>query len=421
MIAIDSVPYNVIVDLSSPTQGNQQLFSELKGPTAVVNAFPADSYTAWTGLLEPFGVEIPPGYIGQYFDRDEMRVRGFSTPKKERAPWREFFDWRLKGAIQKFIVYGTPVSSGQREIEEAFEAFAESDADFFSVYFMSTDALAHLEGPASQKEFLRTLDAELDALRRSQTDRPFYTVMVSDHGVAGGEPLENIFGDVRKAMRKAGFDRSNQITEESDAVIIALGLLTNVVVYTDIGKEMHAAETLAAVEGIDLCVVREAHGWRVLSTDGEARFASRRGSPLQWKYEPVRGDPLGYLPITKALQAIEQSPDGWISDTGLFEATWSHRFPDALYRLAQSFDLVVNDASVHCSVAVGYMFGPRTTEYLAIPTVGKMKWTHGALERDTTLGFLMSDLPEWTEPEAVRYDRALEFLKPYVPNGTSVD
>ena len=67
--------------MSSPSRG-EQLFSELKGPAAVVNAFPTGSYTAWTGLLEPFGVETPPGYIGQYFDRDEMRVRGVSIPQK---------------------------------------------------------------------------------------------------------------------------------------------------------------------------------------------------------------------------------------------------------------------------------------------------------------------------------------------------
>jgi hypothetical protein len=39
--------------------------------------------------------------------------------------------------------------------------------------------------------------------------------------------------------------------------------------------------------------------------------------------------------------------------------------------------------------------------------VGHLKWTHGALEHDASLGFLMSDVPVWRPLGPVRFDHAL--------------
>ena len=60
-----------------------------------------------------------------------------------------------------------------------------------------------------------------------------------------------------------------------------------------------------------------------------------------------------------------------------------------------------------CSVARGYMFGARITAMGSRVSVGRLKWTHGALEHDASLGFLMSDVPSWRPLGPVRFDHAL--------------
>ena len=84
-----------------------------------------------------------------------------------------------------------------------------------------------------------------------------------------------------------------------------------------------------------------------------------------------------------------------------------HRYPDALHRLAASFELVNNPASVTCSVAPGSLYGARRTALAARLSIGHLRRTHGALDRTATLGFLMSDLPGWKAPKAVPFDAAL--------------
>ncbi|MEZ5332039.1 MAG: hypothetical protein R2991_08270 [Thermoanaerobaculia bacterium] len=96
-----------------------------------------------------------------------------------------------------------------------------------------------------------------------------------------------------------------------------------------------------------------------------------------------------------------------MADDDLFAATAEARYPDPLFRIAQAFELVANPASVVCSVAAGHMYGAKRTEMLARLAKGPLEWTHGALAREATLGFVLSDAPGWPAPEAVRAGDAL--------------
>ena len=40
-------------------------------------------------------------------------------------------------------------------------------------------------------------------------------------------------------------------------------------------------------------------------------------------------------------------------------------------------------------------------------STGRLKWTHGAMGSEASLGFVMSDVPGWQAPEVVRFDEAL--------------
>ena len=57
------------------------------------------------------------------------------------------------------------------------------------------------------------------------------------------------------------------------------------------------------------------------------------------------------------------------------------------------------------------MFGTGSANLSSSLSVGHLKWTHGALDRNDTLGFLMSDVPGFRLEGAVRSFDALRPLR----------
>ncbi len=413
LIGIDAIPYEVVRKLTDPTLGKQAVFKGLKGPVAVINAFPTGSYVAWTGLLRPLGVAKALGYEACHFDRQRAELRGCFSLKTVRAPWKQMFDWYLKGIARKAIAYGWPKKYSVSEMEQGFEAFEASDKKLFTMYIVSTDGLGHVYGPEGLSDFLGKLDQGLADLRERMPGEPFRTVIVSDHGMAGGEPLNNTWPQARDALTKAGFHVSRSLRNNNDVVIVKFGLLSSFVLYTKKDIEAKVASVLVSVPGVDLCVLPHDQGWQVASARGDALIQRKQGPAGElWSYQISSGDPLDYSSIVVGLK--ERAADEtktWFPDEWWFDASKEHFYPDALYRLAEGFALVENPASILCSNSLGYMFGSLLTERAAIPTVGSLKWTHGALYRDATFGFLMSDIPDWPIVDAVRFDRALAPLR----------
>ncbi len=413
LIGIDAIPYEVMRKLTDPTLGEQALFKGLQGPVVVINAFPTGSYVAWTGLLRPLGVAKALGYEACHFDRQRAELRGCFSLTTVRAPWKQMFDWYLKGIARKAIAYGWPKKHSVSEMEQGFEAFEASDKKLFTMYIVSTDGLGHVYGPEGLSDFMRKLDQGLAELRERMLGEPFRTVIVSDHGMAGGEPLNNTWPQARDALTKAGFRVARSLRNDNDVVIVKFGLLSSFVLYTKKDIEAKVASVLVPVPGVDLCVLPHDQGWQVASARGDALIQRKQGPAGElWSYQILSGDPLDYSSMVVGLK--ERAADEtktWFPDEWWFDASKDHFYPDALYRLAEGFALVENPASMLCSNSPGYMFGSLLTERVAIPTVGSLKWTHGALYRDATFGFLMSDIPDWPVVDAVRFDRALVPLR----------
>ncbi|MCH6582893.1 MAG: alkaline phosphatase family protein [Proteobacteria bacterium] len=413
LIGIDAIPYEVVRKLTDPTLGEQALFKGLQGPVAVINAFPTGSYVAWTGLLRPLGVAKALGYEACHFDRQRAELRGCFSLTTVRAPWKQMFDWYLKGIARKAIAYGWPKKYSVSEMEQGFEAFEASDKKLFTMYIVSTDGLGHVYGPEGLSDFLRKLDQGLAELRERMLGEPFRTVIVSDHGMAGGEPLNNTWPQARDALTKAGFRVARSLRNDNDVVIVKFGLLSSFVLYTKKDIEAKVASVLVPVPGVDLCVLPHDQGWQVASARGDALIQRKQGPAGElWSYQILSGDPLDYSSMVVGFK--ERAADEtktWFPDEWWFDASKDHFYPDALYRLAEGFALVENPASMLCSNSPGYMFGSLFTERVAIPTVGSLKWTHGALYRDATFGFLMSDIPDWPVVDVVRFDRALAPLR----------
>jgi hypothetical protein len=416
VLGIDAIPYAVAAAVTDPALGERMLFRGMQGPAAVVSSFPSTSYPAWSKLLAPFGVQPPPGYIGKYYAEEEHRVLGVASAEHEEAPWLEFFDWRLEGLLAKAAAYGNSRRASINELERGLAAFAASDKPVYWLYLLSTDALGHEYGPPALAGFLAEVDAALARLRASMPERPFHTVLVSDHGMAGGSELVNAWPAVRAAMQRAGFRDVRRLGRPGDAIFVPLGILSFFFVHLWPGDEARAAEVLASVPGIDLCVRPDGGGWQVRSRDGAAVIRRRvDGGRTLWSYEAQAGDPLGYAATLATLRARGGGADAaWFPDDSWFDATLAARYPDALHRIAGAFEGVRNPASLLCSLDSGHMFAARGPELLARGTIGPVEWTHGALTGEATLGMLLSDLPGWQPRAAVRAERALEFLLPQV-------
>lgn len=411
VIALDCVPYGVVADLTDPGLGEEALFRGFQGPVALVSTFPSSTSVAMPGILGPLGLERSPGYEARFFNWEERRVAGGGPVSYFRwdFPWREFFDWKRHNLLHTMAAALRPVKASVAGLADAVDAFLASDDELFLVYIGSTDTAAHLKSPQSLREVLRGLDRILGEARARHPERPFHTVLFSDHGVAGGAPLVNVWPAVRKGLRGAGLRYSRQLERPTDVALTPFGLVSSFEAYTWKGREAEVAALLGRTPGVDLCVYREDGGWAVDGAPGLARIHRREvGGTDEWRYEPVGGDPLGYLGFLAALRRRTGRPEAvWFADRLWFEATAEATFPDALYRIAQSFTLIDNPASVICSVAPGHMFGARKTEQGARLKGQRLAWTHGALEREATLGFLLADVPGWRAPRVARFDGSL--------------
>jgi hypothetical protein len=410
LISLDAVPYWVIADLTDPELGEQALFREFKGPIPMVSTFPSSTSVAMVGMLQPLGLGKSPGYEARFFDWERLKTRGgglFSYSKIE-FPWREFFDVGRRSPAGSAIEAVTPVKSGSKRLRKAVERFLASEAEVGLIYIAATDIAVHVVGPDSVKRLFIDLDATLTEARTQYPDRPFETLIWSDHGVAGGEPLINVSKSTKKALKQAGYRVKKKLKTPQTVVMTPFGLVSNFEAYTHVENIPEVARILAGVEGVALCAFGSGDNqWTIAGPSGQGRVERREGGDgLAWRYEVEGEDPLGYTPVVEALAASGEAA-GWIDDGLLFDATKDHRYPDAFYRIADAFELVLNPGSIVCSTGVEHMYGAGSTAALATLGKGKLRWTHGALNSAATMGFLMSDAADWQPPDVVRYDEAL--------------
>jgi len=413
LLAVDAVPFSVAEELTqgAARRGEPTIFKEFKGPARLISTFPSFTTIAFSGILQPLGIGSAPGYEARFFDVAMNRKRGAGARSYYEIPfpWRDFFDWKIKSFLFKGLGYLSPDRVTRHELRESFAAFAASNSTRFSIYIGNSDTVAHMSGRPGIRNVFVQLDETLTRFKAEHPGLKFTTVMFSDHGMSDEGHLINVRTDVRRALRQAGFRVGRSLNKEKSAVTVPFGLISNGAVFTSAGHEAEAAAALCRVPAVDLCVWRAGSGWRVRNAEGAASIVRERRNGVDWwSYVPEDADPLGYEPVIAELQRrAGAAADGYFPDDWWFEATAAHRYPDGLYRLAQSFTLVRNPASVEFSLKAGHMHGALKTKMGAAVSVGRLGGTHGALLAEPSLGFMMSDAAEWQPPFAVRYDKAL--------------
>jgi hypothetical protein len=410
LIALDAVPYAPVAQLTDPARGDDAIFDGFRGPVPLISSFPSTTSLALGGILGGIGLERSPGYEHRYYDleRNEIRGGGPFSYKKLLFPWRRFFDFETGGIVRKGIQLFRLEKASRQVVEDLVEAFAASEKPVFHAYVDLTDMIAHIDGPDGLGPFLRDLDRGLLDLRARHPELDLTVVLYSDHGIAGGDPLENVRRAVLRSLRREGFRRVRRLRQRNDVVFVPYGLVSSFVAFTRPGEEVAVARAIAGAEGVDFCVAGDRGGWKIQAGRGAARVLRRRGPRGDlYGYRALDGDPLGYGDL-----ASGPGPDGepapWRPDRWWLEATREHHYPDALYRIPRAFDLVDYPASVVCSVAEGHMYGAATTHVASrFSPFGRLRFTHGALARGDSLGFLMSDDESWNPPPAARFDEAL--------------
>ena len=399
VLVLDAVPYTAVE--------GQGLFADIGTPVPVVGTFPSTTTPAFSAMLAPLGVPAPPGYERRFFDRtkDEVRLQRPVSEGEDPFRWNGFFDWMERGLPRKTMHYARSRASARNEMRDALAAFEASEAPVFTAYLHSTDGLGHLHGPQETHAFLQDLEV---ALRELRTRLPFHTVLLSDHGMAGSglEPLLNVRQDVARALEERGFRLRDTLERPKDAILVSFGIVTFFALYGALEEEDALLTTAAATPGVELCARRDGDGWVVLGRGGRARIAK---DGTRWSYLALSGDPLGYLPVVERLKNDGDGP--WFEDRAWFTATLEQDFPDALHRIAGGFALVTNPASVLCSTAPGHVFGAAAASAGARLGRGPIRWSHGALRRDDTLGFLVTDVPGAPTGVGLRVDDTLGWIR----------
>lgn len=420
ILVLDAVPYSLVDELKRTSlEDGTEFFAHFQAPVPLISTFPATTSVAMSGIFKPLGLRRGPGYEARFFDRARAEVRGGGALSYQRLefPWRGFFDWRSHSVWHNMVGSLVPVRDSKHRIGRALQAFADSDQPIFLAHIGSTDRVGHLHSPTALIGVLRHLDAAVSALLRREQVR---VVLLSDHGMAGGSAHRNIVRPVRRRLKETGYRVGRRLRRPKDVALTPYGLVSSFEVYTQPQDALQVARGLAAVTGVDLCVLPDAPdagAWRVVSSRGEAIIRRRtHGEQSQWSYEMESGDPLGYQPLYARLESLARSAENravdWYSDEDWFRVTGESAYPDALYRVATSFELVENPASLVCSAAPGYLYGSSRASTAARFSVGRLRWTHGALHRDGSRAFLMSNCPDWTPPAAARFDLALARLSP---------
>ncbi len=401
-VVLDAVPFDLLEELTDPERAGGPLFEEFAPPVRLLSTFPSTTTLALGAAFQPLGLQRSPGYEARFFDWQRLRARG-GGPRSYfeiEFPWRGFFDWTRKRFARSAVASLYPARASERRAERVVADFLASEDPEFFAYIETTDTAAHLLGPRSLESMFETLDRVIATARRDHPEERFRVVVLSDHGIAGGEPLVNVFWKVKRSLKGAGLDLRKKLDGADDVVLTPYGLVSSFELYVGEQAAARTATAVAAVEGVELCVRPAGTGWLVESAAGQAAI-ERRGDS-HFSYRPLTGDPLDYAPVLASLaeragREFELYPDAW-----WLEATREHRFPDALSRISRTFALVSNPASIVCSVAPGHMFGLKSTENAARIAGGRLRWTHGALDLAPSSGFALVDDPAWSAPEVLR-------------------
>jgi Type I phosphodiesterase / nucleotide pyrophosphatase len=411
LLALDAVSHRVAAEAVS-----RGAFAGWAPPSALVAPFPSLTHVGFAALFKPFGVGPSWGYEVRYFDAAANQIVGGNplTYRHEMEPWCGLIDAPRRSVTSKMADYVSSLRRAEAEVDEIFRQVLDSPRELMIAYVGATDGLAHLYEDDRLVQFLMRLDArvsDLVAWHEKQRGHGLRIVLFSDHGC--GRDAVHYTGSFRPLLRAAGLRVVDHLAAAQDVVAPTFGIVNYSALFLkDISRAQAAAQVMAAHEAVDLAAFSPGPGLvEVLGRSGRARV--RWHGPAgggRYACEDLAGDPLGLSQARHRLAAAGRlDQDGYAHEDDWLAETAFERYPDPLRRLALAFTggRVGSQASVLLSLGPGWSWGWRSAYVGGLVRGGRLKGTHGGLDRESTLGFLTMNDPGGQPLPAVRAEDAL--------------
>lgn len=385
IIALDGVPYEVVRELREG--GAFRLFHP---PARLISCFPSMTDLAFAQI---FHAPRCHAYQALYFDRATNRPGGGNDDylAGKNAPWVR--QLRFRAASQwDTLAYIDPQRVFKHELAGMAEVFDKAAAgDEAAAYSVGTAGLGTRGGREAIVKYLREVDALCERIVYDRRGKVKLTLL-ADHG-HNLTPNKRV--SFERTLRAAGFRPRNALNDARDVVIIEFGLVTYADFYTKDPAGVGAC--LAQHEDVELTCWREGDAVVVRDRAGAARVTR---SPGGYRYDASGGDPLKLAPVIEALRrAGHVLPDGQIDQAAFFAVTVEHEYPDALRRVWEAFNGLVEDPpDVIANLRDGVCHGRGLFEL----AIGRAASTHGSLNRINSTAFVMTMLGEL--PPALRLD-----------------
>jgi hypothetical protein len=414
ILALDGVPYRVVERARA-----QGAFAGWPATSRLIAPFPTVTNVSFTVMLQPFGVAPAGGYEVQHFDQALNRVVG-GTPVKFRErsfAWRDAFDVMGRSFGAKVTHYAMPVRTSRKELVKIERALLSAPRERILAHVGASDVMQHLRGDDRMLRYLGEVTSWLDRVKAEHVEQlgcPLRVVMLSDHGntktkVRGANGFH-------KLLRRAGLRVREELEGPDDVVAATFGMVSYGALFLQPANAATAARAVAQHPAVDLAA------WRsgptelgLVSRAGEARIAWREGTRQRHYAYSVQGqDPLRLDEVHRRMaDGGLLDGEGFGSETDWFEHSGAEYFPDPLRRLVDAFTgrHVMNPATVLFSLAPGYAWGWRSAQASCWLAGGRLEGTHGGLDRESSLGFFLTDDPALAAAEFVHAEQALADLR----------
>lgn len=413
LVMLDGISFSLVEQLYA--EGRFRLFHP---PGRLIGGFPTVTDTIFADFFE---TPRPFGYEAAYYDYQAGRKQGgamFYLQGKNDLVWPQRVLFRQSHLNDGFVYVLDGWIAG-RELDKsvaAAEKWLDDDRapSPAAIYIVNTDAIGHGKGHEALKAHLRLIDTAIEKLVFKSRGR-LKVVVMADHGLNQAEMQRLELDD---ALEAAGFNITDRIRKENDLFIATFGLVSHVAIYTP--RPYEAARAAAALDGVELAVYQANKATfpvddnpfsPVFVVDGrgahaviERREATDAAPPegvdaaagggrrphdgLQYRYRSILGDPLLLSPLMERMRKTGRMDDeGWASAGAWLDATWDHRWPDAVPRISHAFEGNVRRPSdVLLSLAPNYYYGQTGFDIFA-----GLRGTHGSLHQDATYSFVLSN------------------------------
>lgn len=343
LIIVDSVPFTMVQDAWQ--HGALQFFPR---PTRVIAPFPVMTDPS---LVDFFGLTPGVAAEAEYYDGHTVREPYGIYLRGEVALWHKGVDYWLPHRAHG-SGYLEPLEWFDHELREIQDRFAASGKSPFIGYCVGTSALGASGGRDGHCMGLSRIDRFCHEMVWQTRGRVRISLM-SDHGhnllnSSRRIPLADLLGTF-------GYRVTDKLAKPGDVVVPEFAMVSCASLYTRDGPQV--ARDVLNIDGVELAAYRQgSDAFVVLDRAGEAIITH---SSAGYRYEAVRGDPLLLRPALKQLDAQGQvSPDGFVADDVLFEATVQGDWPDAVDRLWRALNVEFEyPADVLVCVADGYHCG----------------------------------------------------------------